>query len=117
MSLDRECACIDDQCAECDGSGETECECVTCGDCHDRECEHCDGTGTCPYFSEDDDPESLDDLRQQYEWMREYAFKLSEDGVGQAWQSMFGTEMPQAWKDLFVKQAQRLQTLADHHGW
>lgn len=36
-------------CSECDGSGYTECECMSCGDTHERRCEECGGRrGRCP---------------------------------------------------------------------
>lgn len=32
-------------CEECDGEGEVDCECRSCGDTHYRKCPTCDGTG------------------------------------------------------------------------
>lgn len=37
-------------CKDCDGEGEIDCECETCGDSHERTCRECDGDGgeRCP---------------------------------------------------------------------
>lgn len=34
------------RCPKCNGEGEVDCECDSCGDVHSKECSECDGEGT-----------------------------------------------------------------------
>lgn len=103
-------------CPECEGDGETLCECIDCGDEHYRDCSACEGTGQVR-DPDADNPEKIAANRAaRADWeavQLEATFKFTRDDFRRIYQQMFGRE---ASSDDVTAWAENINALAERAG-